>query len=151
MSPFHFGQMAVKAGTFGTEVALDGIRKVSVKIERPMAVDRFYAGQSGTKKEPISNDQVKITGTIEMDYVATTLDDLHTTDGTTSLVWEFIGPIIASTYAETFRITLPAIKVDDAPPVVDGFGVVKPTITFTGLYDGTNQPKIEYISTDVTL
>jgi hypothetical protein len=151
MSPFHFGQMAVKAGTFGTEVALDGIRKVSVKIERPMAVDRFYAGQSGTKKEPISNDQVKISGTIEMDYVATTLDDLHTTDGTTSLVWEFIGPIIASTYAETFRITLPAIKVDDAPPVVDGFGVVKPTITFTGLYDGTNQPKIEYISTDVTL
>ncbi|MGW3024833.1 phage tail tube protein [Streptomyces sp. NPDC001221] len=151
MSVFHFGQMALKTGTFGTETARDGIRKVSVKIERPQAVDRFYAGQGGTKKEPISNDQVKITGSIEMDYVDTTLDDLHTSDGATSLVWEFIGPIIASTYAETFRIKLPAIKLDDAPPTVDGFGVVKPTLSFTGLYDGTNLPAIEYMSTDVTL
>ncbi|MEU6490392.1 phage tail tube protein [Streptomyces sp. NPDC046984] len=151
MAVFHFGQMGVKAGSFGTEAALDGIRKVSVKFERPQAVDRFYAGQNGTKKEPISNDQVKITGSIEMDYVATTLDDLHTSDAATSLVWEFIGPVIATTYNETFRIKLPAIKIDEAPPTVDGFDVVKPTISFTGLYDGTNQPAIEYISTDITL
>lgn len=151
MSPFHFGQMALKTGNFGTETALDGIRKVSCKIERPQDVERFYANQASLKKEPIENDQVKITGTLESDYVATTLDDLHTSDGATSLVWEFIGPIIASTYAETFRITLPAVKLDEGPPVVDGFGVVKPTFNFTGLYDGTNQPKIEYISTDVTL
>ena len=151
MSPFHFGQMAVKTGSFGAEAALDGIRKVSCKIERPQDVERFYAGQAGLKKEPISNDQVKISGTLETDYVATTLDDLHTSDGATSLVWEFIGPIIASTYAETFRITLPAIRLDEGPPTVDGFGVVKPTFNFTGLYDGTNQPKIEYMSTDVTL
>lgn len=151
MSPFHFGQMALKTGTFGAETALDGIRKVSVKIERPQDVDRFYANQSALKREPIENDQVKITGSLESDYVATTLDDLHTSDGGTSLVWEFIGPIIASTYAETFRITLPVVKLDEGPPVVDGFGVVKPTFNFTALYDLTNLPKIEYISTDVTL
>ncbi|WP_030173257.1 phage tail tube protein [Streptomyces sp. NRRL S-813] len=151
MSPFHFGQMALKTGTFGTETALDGIRKVSVKIERPQDVERFYANQSALKKEPISNDQVKITGSLETDYVATTLDDLHTSDGTTSLVWEFVGANIASTYFETFRVTLPAVKLDEGPPVVDGFGVVKPTFNFTGLYDGTNQPKIEIISTDTTL
>jgi len=151
MSPFHFGQMALKTGAFGTETALDGIRKVSCKIERPQDVERFYANQSALKKEPIENDQVKITGTLESDYVATTLDDLHTSDGATSLVWEFIGPLIASTYFETFRIILPAIRLDEGPPVVDGFGVVKPSFNFTGLYDGTNQPKIEYMSTDVTL
>jgi hypothetical protein len=151
MSPFHFGQMALKTGTFGAETALDGIRKVSVKIERPQDVDRFYANQSALKREPIENDQVKITGTLETDYVGTALDDLHTSDGGTSLVWEFIGPIIASTYAETFRITLPVVKLDEGPPVVDGFGVVKPSFNFTALYDLTNLPKIEYISTDVTL
>jgi hypothetical protein len=151
MAPFHFGQMALKTGTFGGETALDGIRKVSCKIERPMDVERFYANQAALKKEPIENDQVKITGSLESDYVATTLDDLHTSDGATSLVWEFVGPLIASTYFETFRITLPAVKLDTGPPTVDGFGVVKPTFSFTGLYDGTNQPKIEYISTDVTL
>jgi hypothetical protein len=151
MSPFHFGQMAVKTGTYGAEAALDGIRKVSCKIERPQDVERFYAGQAGLKKEPISNDQVKITGTLESDYVATTLDDLHTSDGATSFVWEFVGANIASTYFETFRVTLPAIRLDEGPPTVDGFGVVKPTFNFTGLYDGTNPVKIEYLSTDVTL
>ena len=151
MSPFHFGQMALKTGTFGAETALDGIRKVSCKIERPQDVERFYANQAALKKEPIENDQVKITGSLETDYVATTLDDLHTSDGATSLVWEFTGPIIASTFAETFRITLPAVKLDEGPPTVDGFGVVKPTFNFTGLFDGTNQVKIEYMSTDVTL
>lgn len=151
MSPFHFGQMALKAGGFGAETALDGIRKVSVKIERPQDVERFYANQSALKKEPIENDQVKVTGNLETDYVGTTLDDLHTSDGATSLVWEFVGPTIETTYAETFRITLPAIRLDEGPPTVDGFGVVKPTLNFTGLYDGTNPVKIEYISTDVTL
>ena len=151
VTPFHFGQMAVKTGTFGSEAALDGIRKVSVKVERPQDVERFYGGQAGLKKEPIENDLVKISGTLETDYVATTLDDLFTSDGATSLVWEFVGPIIASTYAETFRITLPAIRLDEGPPVVDGFGVVKPSFNFTGLYDGTNLPKIEYMSTDTTV
>jgi hypothetical protein len=150
-SPFHFGQMAVKTGTFASETALDGVRKVSVKIERPMATDRFYAGQAGLKKEPISNDLVKVTGSIEMDYVSTTLDDLHTSDAATSLVWEFVGPLIASTYYETFRITLPAIKIDEAPPTIDGFEVVKPTYSFTGLFDGTNLPAIAYISVDTAV
>jgi hypothetical protein len=151
MSPFHFGQMALKTGTYGAETALDGIRKVSVKVERPQDVERFYANQSALKKEPISNDLTKITGTLETDYVATTLDDLHTSDAATSLVWEFIGPLIASTYYETIRFTLPAIKLNEGPPMVDGYGVVKPTFQFEGLYDGTNQPKIEYISTDTTV
>ena len=151
MAPFHFAQMALKTGTFGAEVARDGIRKASIKIERPQAVDRFYANQAGLKKEPIANDQVKISGSIEMDYVDTILDDLHTSDAATSLVLEFVGANIASTFFETFRITLPAVRFDDAPPTVDGFDVVKPTLSFTGLYDGTNQPKIEYISTDTTV
>ncbi|WP_405924853.1 phage tail tube protein [Streptomyces sp. NBC_00035] len=151
MAPYHFGQMAVKTGTFGAETALDGIRKVSCKVERPQDVERFYAGQAGLKKEPIENDQVKITGSLESDYVATTLDDLHTSDGSTSFVWEFVGPLIASTYFETFRVTLPAIRLNEGPPAVDGFGVVKPTFQYEGLFDGTNQPKIEIIATDVTL
>ncbi|WP_328739874.1 phage tail tube protein [Streptomyces erythrochromogenes] len=150
-APFHFAQLAVKTGTFASETAHDGVRKVNVKIERPMATDRYYAGQAGLKKEPISNALVKISGTIEMDYVSTTLDDLHTSDGATSLVLEWVGPLIASTYYETFRITLPAIKVDEAPPVIDGFEVVKPSYSFTALYDGTNLPVIHYISTDTAV
>lgn len=151
MSPFHFGQLGVKTGTYASEAALDGVRKVSVKIERPAATDRFYANASSLKKEPILNDLTKITGSLEMDYVATTIDDLHTSDGATACVVEFIGPIIASTFAETFRLKLPAIKFDDAPPTVEGFDVIRPTFNFTALYDGTNPVAVEYMSTDVTV
>ncbi|MFI8254079.1 phage tail tube protein [Streptomyces filamentosus] len=151
MAPFHFGQMALKLGAYGAETAAAGVRKVSVKIERGQATDRFYAGASGLKAEPITNDQVKISGTIETDYVDTILDDLHTSDAPTSLIWEFIGPTIESTYASTFRIALPAVRIDEAPPTVDGFDLVKPTFSFTGLFDGTNLPKIEYMSTDITI
>lgn len=151
MAPFHFGQMAVKTGTFGAEAAIDGIRKVSVKIERGLAVDRFYAGQAGLKKEPISNDLVKISGSLEADFVATTLADLFVSDGSTSFVWEFVGPLIAATHFETFRITLPAIHIDDEPPSIDGPEVIRTTFNFTGLYDGTNNNVITYMSTDTTL
>ncbi|MER7807923.1 phage tail tube protein [Streptomyces sp900116325] len=151
MAPFHFGQMSVKTGTYASEVARDGIRKVSVKFERPQATERYYAGQAGTKKEPISNDLVKITGSLEGDYVDTVLDDLHTSDGGMSFVWDFTGPIIAAANAERFTVKLPVIKLDDAPPTIEGPDLIKPTFNFTGLYDGTNQPSIEYMSTDITL
>ncbi|WP_371612876.1 phage tail tube protein [Streptomyces clavifer] len=151
MSPFHFAQMSLKTGAFGTEVARSGIRKVSIKIERPMAVERFYAGASGTKAEPISNDQVKITGSIEMDYVDTVLDLLHTSDAATSLVWAFTGAEIEPTYNDSISFSIPAIHFDDAPPTVEGFDVIKPTLNFTGLYDGTNPIAITYMSTDITL
>ncbi|MFB7548594.1 phage tail tube protein [Streptomyces sp. NPDC056154] len=151
MAPFHFGQMALRTGVFGAEVDRSGIRKVSIKFERGMATERFYAGQSGTKAEPISNDQVKVTGSIEMDYVDTVLDDLHTSDAATSLVWAFTGAEIAPTYSESITFNLPAIRFDEAPPTVEGFDVIKPTLNFTGLYDGSNPLSITYMSTDITL
>ncbi|MEU0691445.1 phage tail tube protein [Streptomyces uncialis] len=151
MSPFHFGQMAFKTGAFGSEVARDGVRKVSLKIERGAATERFYAGASGLKAEPIANDLVKISGSIETDYVDTVLDDLHTSDAATSFLWEFLGPEIAPSYLERISFKVPAIRLDDAPPTVEGYDVVKPTYSFTGLYDGTNSPAIEYMSSDITL
>jgi hypothetical protein len=151
MAPFNFSQMSLKTGTYASEVARNGVRKVSVKIERPQNTERYYAGANGTKAEPIANDLVKVSGSIETDYVDTTFDDLHTSDATTSLVWDFTGPIIAATHNERFTVKLPAIKIDDAPPTIEGYEVIKPTYAFTGLFDGTNPMAIEYMSTDVTL
>lgn len=151
MSVFHFGQMSLKTGTFGAEAARDGIRKVTVKIERPQATERYYANQAGLKKEPITNDKVKITGSLETDYTEVTLADLFVSDAATSLVWEFVGPTIETTYSETFRLTLPAVHVDEGTPVVEGPDVIKPTFSFTALDDGTNDIQLDYISTDTTL
>ncbi|MGA6159591.1 phage tail tube protein [Stenotrophomonas sp. NPDC087984] len=151
MTPFHFGQMAVKLGTFGTETALDGIRKVTVKIDRPLAVDRFYAGAAGLKAEPVTNDLVKISGSLEADFLATTLADLFVSDAPKSLVWEFTGDVIEGAQNYLFRVTLPAIHIDDEPPTVEGPEIIRTTFAFTGLFDGTNPNKIEYKSTDTTV
>ncbi|MFI0825725.1 phage tail tube protein [Streptomyces roseolus] len=150
-APFNFSQMGLKTGAFGAEAALDGVRKVSMKFERPQAVDRFYANSSATKAQPILNELSKVTVSIEQDYVSTTIDDLHTSDAPTSLIWEFIGAEIAPTYNESIKFKLPAVRVDDTPPTVDGPNVVRTTYNLTALYDGTNPVSIQYMSTDSTL
>lgn len=151
--PRHFGEMAVKFGAFGAEAAVQGIRKVTLKVERPQATDRFYANNAGLKSEPIMNDWVKVSGSFDADYVdKTILADRFAADSSTSLVWEMVGPIIASTFAQTFRLRVPQIFLDGDTPDLDGPGIVKGSFPFVGQFDGTNAlVTAEYMSTDVTL
>lgn len=150
-----FMEMNVKTGTYGSETAVDGIRKVTLKIDRPMKTDRFYANGGGKKSEPIVNDWHSITGTVETDFTPgskTAFADLVVGTATTSFVWEFVGPIIASTYKETFRVTMSATAFQQGDPNVTGPDVVNPTYNFVVMDDQTNNPvKIEYITTDVTI
>jgi hypothetical protein len=153
VAPFHGGQMVVKLGTYGAETAITGVKKIEVKIERPQANERFYASAAGspaTKSEPIMNDYLSVSGTLEADYVTKAdLADRFASDASTSLVIEWIGPIIASTYAETFRIKVPMIFVDSDTPGVEGPDVVSTPYSFTGQSDGTNPVvAIDYMSTD---
>ncbi len=155
-APFHGGQMVVKLGTFGAEAAITGVKKVEVKIERPLANERFYASAAGfpaTKSEPIMNDYISVSGTLETDYVTKAdLADRFAADTSTALVIEWVGPIIASTYKETFRIKVPLIFVDSDTPSVEGPDIVSTAYNFTAQSDGTNPVvTIEYMSTDTTV
>lgn len=154
-SPFHGGQMVVKLGTFGSEASVDGITKITVKIERPQQTDRYYA--SGTspalKAEPLINDYLKVTGSFEQDFVnKTSIADLFASDDSTALVVEWVGPVIEGAFNEAFRIKVPMIFVDTETPNVEGPDVVNAKYSFTGQYDGTNAPFIiEYTSTDTAI
>ena len=153
-APFHFGQGTLKIGdTVGAAAAIDGVRKVSFKIGRKMDTGRFYYGAGGLKKEPLLNDHADLSGTLDVDFVTKAdLADRYRDDTQFAIVWEFVGANIASTYYETFRITLPACFLDDETPQNDGPGTVSTPFKFVVLNDGTNAPvKIEYISTDTTL
>lgn len=153
LNPFHFAQSAVKWGTFGSEVAIDGVKKIDVKVERKQNVNRYYQGAAGLKREPITNDAVAITGTIESDYVNKTyFADVFASDTPQSLIWTFTGPIIASTYNYQFQIALPSVFIDSPGPQLDGKDIVSTSFAFTALNDGTNQPiTLTYMSTDTTL
>jgi hypothetical protein len=156
LSPFHGGQMAVKIGTFGAEASITGVKKVEVKIERSLNTKRYYASSAGfpaTKSEPIMDDYISVSGTLETDYVTKAdLADRFAADSSTSLIIEWIGPTIASTYKETFRIKVPLIFIDSDTPAVDGPDIVSTGYDFTGQSDGTNSVvTIEYMSTDTTV
>lgn len=153
VAPFHWAQMSVKLGAFGAEAAVSGVKGFSVKLDRGMASERFYAGAGGLKAEPIMNDFLKVSGNIEVDLVnKADFADRFAADSATSLVIEFVGPLIASTYYQTFRIKLPMVFFDGDTPTVDGPDVTSGGYPFVAQLDGTNPlVSIDYISTDTTL
>jgi hypothetical protein len=132
-----------------------GVRKVSLKIDRGLKTDQFYAGGAGLKSEPTTNAKVGITGTLSVDYItAADFADRFTADTQFSLVWEFIGPSINAVPAvETIRFIIPAAFLDGDTPAVDGPDVVTTDFPFK-TYDDltTGYPlQIVYISQDVAL
>lgn len=151
--PFHFAQMATKVGTYGTETAVTGVKGVSVKFERGQDTEAFYGGAAGLKAEPVINDWAKIGGTITADFIdKTVFADRFASDAGFSLIWEFVGPIIAATYAYTFRIKLPQCFLDGDTPTVDGPDVISGDFPFVVQNDGTNPiATIEYMTTDTTV
>ena len=144
--------MALRMGTFGSETAVSGVRSVGVSISRPQDTEDYTAGQSGLKLEPVLSGWTDITATIEADWLnKTTFQDLAHSVSTTSLVWEFTGATIASTYVDTFRITLPSVTFEPGTQGVSGPDSLTNTWNATWRFDGTNQPSIVTISADATL
>ena len=154
-APFHGGQMRVKLGTFGAEAAVDGVKGFSLKIERPQDTERNYASTVNpvVKAAPIMNDWAKVSGSLDVDFVnKADFADRFASDASTSLVIEFVGPLIASTYYETFSLQVPMTFFDGDTPTLDGPGVVKGSVPFVGQFDLTNAPVIcKYISADTAI
>lgn len=138
--------------TLGAATAVEGVRGVSVSFARPSRTDRNYAGNQGRKSEPIINDWQNVTGSFDVDYMDKTVfeDRFHSGEGF-ALEWIFEGPVIAGTHRETFAIEVPGCYLTGDTPTVGGPDIVTGSFPFEWLYDGTNKPRIRYISTDVTL
>jgi hypothetical protein len=155
MRPFVGTDTAVKVGVFGSEAAVLGVKKVDVKIDRALKTDRFYAqagASAGLKSEPLVGDFWKITGSITADNVDKTIwADRFAADSSFSLVLESVGLLIGGGFSDTFRITLPQCFLDGDTPTLDGPDIVSGSFPFTATFDGTNLPKIEYISVDTTV
>ena len=153
LSPFHGLQMNVRIGPYGAEVAAPGVNKITLKVTRPQNIGRTYAGAAGLKAEPVMNAWTQVTGTFDADYLdKAVFADKVASDAPTSLVVEWIGPIIAGAFAQTFRIRVPMIFLDTDTPVISGPDIIKGTFGFTGESDGLNpQVSCEYMSTDAVV
>jgi hypothetical protein len=157
-TPFHFGQSALKLGTFGAEASVSDVRSVQVQITRPHKLDRFYMGsqvaQVAVKGEPILNAVAAITTTIQVDLSPaskTAFFDRYMADTPTSMVWQFVGPVVSGANNATFQVNLPEVFFDTDSPTLESPDVVTVQMTGTCLYDNTNLPTISTISSDAAL
>lgn len=156
--PFNWSQMSLKLGTYNSEVAVQGVKGVSMTIARGMNTDdAFYAGNLGYPSEPAMaasdlESLLPVTGTVEIDNV-TKADfiDRFFNHTNTSLVWDFTGPIIASTYAYNFAWQCPKVYFDTAGIDVSGAGVISASVPFRAYVDVTNgYSQIKYMSVNDT-
>lgn len=146
---FHFAESGLYVAGSGTPVI--GNPKFTVKGTNALKTDRFHTGAAGKKAEPIDNDFRNYTVELDTEYIdQATWVARHFSDATFALVAQFVGPLIASTYYETLKVTVPAVRINTAsPPSVSGPDVEDESLTIEVLDDGTNPPiKIEYTSTD---
>lgn len=148
--------VGITIGAYGSTTpatAALGVTKVTVKIERPLKVDRYYLGASGLKAEPLQNDFTKITGTIDAEFVSKTMwADVFNAQSGFSLQLTAVGAAIgASGSNDTFQITLPCVFLDGDTPMAESADVINGSFPFTVLFDGTNLPVITIISSEVTL
>lgn len=148
-STWHFGQAACRIGG----VAASLVSGASVKFDRMVDTDRFHFGGAGRKSEQLLNDFPEISGSLTAEFAdPAAIVDKFSADSAHEFVLEFVGDIIASTYAQTFRITIPEIRFLGETPKVGGAGLVTVNHPFQGQYDGTNPDiKVEIISTDTTI
>jgi hypothetical protein len=130
---------AFKAGTYGSEVAVDGVRKATFTLERKMDTARIYLGNQ-YKDVPISTDVAKITVALEADF---------TTAANTALFAQFLTGTAISIVAQavttqvatggqyrTFALCAPNCFLDTGgEPNPDGPAIIKNTLTFSGTLD----------------
>lgn len=157
--PFAFKDGSVKAGTYGAEATLPGVRKMSVKYEVPLDEPWTFGGAGYYAYEQVQNGFTQITGSLSVDYDTTAkslVEDLALSStissAYTSLVWDFTGPTaIAGSYYPEIKFTLPGTLFEARSAAPDGVKEVTVDYDFKCYYDGTNQPSIYYVSTDTAL
>ena len=135
---FHGGQLTVSLA--GSPVS--GVKNVALSIDRAMDTSGYYAGATvaGTKSEPVLNAVSKVTGSVTVDFL--NLTDFHNRavgNTSTSLTMTWQGPLIASTYYETFSVSIPAV-IFPAPTSFDvpDRSTLQNQFAFEARFDGTN-------------
>lgn len=166
LTPFHGGNFtvmklggSVSSGLVSGGTAASGVKSFSLKIDRPQAVERVYAGNpthqgSMLKSEPIQNGKWSVTGSLSVDFIdKTQFADRFDSDTSTSILASLVNPTqISSGVFPTVSFHLPQVFFDGDTPTVDNEDLVNTTIPFTVTDDGTNaQVTLVQVTSDASL
>lgn len=144
------GELSVTSGVAVTTV----ITEISIKGETPLATERYGIGQSGVKREQLENDIPTITGSLSAEFNRTELYDLMKANTTFALDFALTGSAISGGGGNNNLLSfiLPACKLKEAAPTVEGPDIVQMTSAFEGYDNEVDAPlQIKIVSSDTTL
>lgn len=151
--PFFWNQGAFTMGTFGSEVAVSGVRAFTLTIERKQKTDSFYLDGTGRKQAPVRNDYMAVTVDLETDFrVKADFADKFTADTPQSIILPFTGALIGGAYSYNITFKLPRCYFNTEPPKITGLDIIQPKMALDVEYDDADAPvQILYTSTDTVL
>ena len=143
------GLMSVAGGTAVATV----VNSVSVKGTTPLATERYGIGNAGVKSEPLENDIPTITGSLKAEFNKTELYDVFKAGTAVAVELVLTGSAIGvSGEVDTLSIICPSVIFKEAPPMVDGPGIVAMDVSWQAYYDGTNAVvQVMLISADTAI
>lgn len=160
---FAWHQSAVKIGTYGSEVKVDGVKKWTASIKKGLDTGRFNMGNITTnpnltyavKDEPAYGTWADIGGTLETEYLNDTLfENYYTTNTPFSMVTSFTSATMAGTaYPYSVTFAFPRCRFVGAEyPTIKGPQIVQPSMPFKVYNDGTHPAcTITIVSQDMTI
>jgi hypothetical protein len=135
---FHDGHLDITVD--GTGFAS---KTSSVKIDRQLALDRFFQQGSTLKKKPIVQGLMLPTGSLMGEFEDDTTHDLFVAGTPVEIVFDWVGDVIAGgddTLNYELKLTMPACRLDGPKPTTKGPGILDADTPFTTLSDGTDEP-----------
>jgi len=154
-APFSMSNTAsvFKIGAPGAQQTLPGVKKATVTIQRKLAVNRIYLGETH-KQVPSTNGMVDLMVACEMDYTSQAKSVLETflTNTAQALTIQAVGAAIGTVQNELgFTMTNGFIESGGEAPL-DGADVVKNTVNLKATINTTNEPplKAKLVTADST-
>jgi hypothetical protein len=115
----------------------------SVKIDRQLALDRFFQRANTLKKPPIVQNLIVPTGSLMGEFEDDTTHDLFVAGTPVAIVFDWVGGVIAGgdgSLNYELKLTMPACRLDGPKPTTKGPGILDADTPFTVLYNGTDAP-----------
>lgn len=150
-APVPFSMSSASAlfelGAFGSEAAVDGVRKCTITMERKLATDRAYLGNT-YKDLPVTIERVDLTVSMEADYTVaakTAIFDLFLAGTPTSILCKAVGNQIGTSgINDTFMVNVTnAFVQSGGESPLDGPDAIKNTVTWKGTIDSAADPAMK--------
>lgn len=141
---FHDGHLAVTVNGAAFKP-----RSVSLSGSNGLKTDRYFLRQSTLKDQPKPETFAGLSGTLSGEFEDLTAYNLFTAGTLVPIVFDWVGPIIASTYAFGLKFTLNGCRIDGSTPTTSSPGILDQDVPFSVFNDGTNPPlALVYRTTD---